>query len=196
MEETTANKSLSVENQYKDNKNSITDLYPDWEDEIFTPEKITDHIQDLKNKTKEDHERKVNQFPVEVFPLAIQQIIIATNENLNFPIDFIGASMLYAASVSIGNTFRAEVKKGFQESAVLYLALVARAGTNKSHPLSFALQPIIEHDKRTYQEYQLERQAYEKTLSQSKKDREQQGKDEPKKPIWEKFIFQIIRPKH
>ena len=45
------------------------------------------------NPTNEIQERKRNRFPVEVFPLPIQQVITATNENLNFPIDFIGASL-------------------------------------------------------------------------------------------------------
>jgi len=77
---------------------------------------------------------KQSRFPVEVFPKAIQEIIIATKETLGFPVDFIGASILYAASVAIGNTCKVEIKGGFQEGAVLYLAIVARPGTNKTHP--------------------------------------------------------------
>ena len=110
----------------------------------------------------EAKEKQKNPFPVEVFPLPIQQIIKSTNENLNFPIDFIGASLLYAASVAIGNTHKVEVKKGWLESSVLYLAIVARAGTNKSHPLSFALNPIVEQDKRTNSQYEEKRQDFEK----------------------------------
>jgi len=142
----------------------------------------------------EAKEKQINRFPVEVFPLAVQQIITSTNENLSFPIDFIGASMLYAVSVAIGNTYKAEVKKGFQESAVLYLAIVARAGTNKSHPLSFALQPIIEQDKRTYHQYEQQRQEYEKAVTLSKKERENQAIDEPVKPIWQKFLLSDYTP--
>ena len=74
-------------------------------------------------------------FPVEVFPEPIKDIINATNKDLNFPVDFIGLSLLYAASVAIGNTHKVELKKGFQESAVLYAAIVGPSGTNKSHPL-------------------------------------------------------------
>ena len=47
-----------------------------------------------------------NIFPFEVFPPPVQKIITATNESLNFPIDFIGTSMLYAVSVAIGNTYK------------------------------------------------------------------------------------------
>ena len=139
-------------------------------------------------------DKHTNRFPVEVFPLAVQQIITATNENLNFPIDFIGASMLYAVSVAVGNTHRVEVKRGWLESSVLYLAIVARAGTNKSHPLSFALQPIVEQDKKTYRQYEQQRQEYEKAVTLSKKEREQQAIDEPVKPVWQKFLLSDFTP--
>ncbi len=137
---------------------------------------------------------QINRFPVEVFPLPIQQIIAATNENLNFPIDFIGASILYAVSVAIGNTHRVEVKKGWLESPVLYIAIVARAGTNKSHPLSFAIQPIVEQDKRTYMQYEQQRQEYRKAASLSKNERELNSIDDPIKPVWQKFLLSDFTP--
>ena len=148
----------------------------------------------LLKQGNEIQERKINRFPVEVFPLPVQQIITATNENLNFPIDFIGASMLYAASVAVGNTHSVEVKKGFQQSAVLYIAIVARAGTTKSHPLSFAVQPIIEQDKRTYRQYEQQRQEYEQASRLSKKERQDQAIDEPIKPVWQKFLLSDFTP--
>ena len=155
---------------------------------------IQTEAEQLLKRANEMQERKINRFPVEVFPSSIQQVITATNENLNFPIDFIGASLLYAVSVAIGNTHSVEVKKGFQQSAVLYLAIVGRAGTTKSHPLSFALQPIVEQDKRTYRQYEEQRHDYEKTASLSKKEREQQVIDEPIKPIWQKFLLSDFTP--
>jgi len=158
-------------------------------------------IEEIKNETEqlikqgnEAKDKQINRFPVEVFPLPVQKIITATNENLNFPIDFIGASMLYAVSVAVGNTHRIEVKKGWLESAVLYLAIVARAGTNKSHPLSFALQPIVEQDKKTYRQYEQKRHEYEKAVNLSKKEREQQAIDEPIKPVWQKFLLSDFTP--
>ena len=157
-------------------------------------EDIKTEAEQLLKQGNEAQERKANRFPVEVFPLPVQQVITATNENLNFPIDFIGASLLYAVSVAVGNTHSVEVKKGFQQSAVLYLAIVARAGTTKSHLLSFALQPIVEQDKRTYRQYEQQRQEYEKAVSLSKKEREQQAIDEPIKPAWQKFLLCDFTP--
>ena len=157
-------------------------------------EDIKTDAEQLLKQGSEIQERKTNSFPVDVFPLSVQQIITSTNEHLNFPIDFIGASLLYAVSVAVGNTHIVEVKKGFQQSAVLYLAIVARAGTTKSHPLSFALQPIVEQDKRTYTEYEQLRQEHEKVISLSKKERQDQAFDEPIKPVWQKLLLSDFTP--
>ena len=164
------------------------------EQSSISPTETLEHINGILQQGNEIQERKTNRFPVEVFPLPIQQVITATNENLNFPIDFIGASLLYAVSVAVGNTHSVEVKKGFQQSAVLYLAIVGRAGTTKSHPLSFALQPIVEQDKRTYRQYEQQRQEYEQAVNLSKKEREQQAIDEPIKPVWQKFLLSDFTP--
>ena len=155
---------------------------------------FTAHTEQLLKQHSELQERKTNRFPVEAFPLPVQQIITATNENLNFPIDFIGVSLLYAVSVAVGNTHRVQVAKEWFESSVLYLAIVARAGTNKSHPLSFALKPILEQDKKTYRQYEQQKQEYEKAVNLSKKDREQQGINEPIKPVWQKFLLSDFTP--
>jgi hypothetical protein len=147
-------------------------------------------IKELKNVESENK----NVFPTEVFPSNIQQIIKATNSDLNFPIDFICASILYVASIAIGNSHRVKVKNGWTESAVLYISIVGPPGTNKTHPLTFALQPIMEEDKRAYAAYENQRQEYLKAMSLSKKEREQENIDEPQKPTLEKFLLKDFTP--
>jgi hypothetical protein len=157
----------------------------------------TEMCEDIKEKItsfSEVEERQNNRFPVDVFPLPFQQIIKATNKDLNFPIDFIGASMLFAASVAIGNTYRAEWKNGWQESAVLYLSLVGNKGTNKSHPLSFALKPIEEFDKINFSRYQKEKKEYEYLFKLTTKDKQQKGGNEPVLPIWKQHIVTDFTP--
>lgn len=148
---------------------------------------LTD-FQDEVTKRLEEGNALENRFPVEVFPAAIQDIITATNESLNFPVDFIGASLLYAVSVAIGNSFDIEIKKGWTENAVLYLSLVGRAGTNKSHPPSFALRPIENRDSMKFQAYQKKMREHEVVSALSKKERESQGYTEPIKPTWEQLL--------
>lgn len=52
-----------------------------------------------------------NEFPVHVFPRQVQEIIRATSECSDYPLDFISPSILFAASAAIGNTYWVEVKK-------------------------------------------------------------------------------------
>lgn len=164
------------------------------EQSSISPTETLEHINGILQKGNEIQERKINRFPVEVFPLPVQQIITATNENLNFPIDFIGASILYAVSVSIGNTHRAEIMRGYEQNAVLYLAIVGRPGTNKTHPLKWAIKPIEQRDNLKFQEYQRKKQEYETIAALTKKEREQQGYNEPLKPIWEQYLISDFTP--
>jgi hypothetical protein len=175
--------------QYTQNIGEPIKINPQF-DYLKQPETFINHIQDYQKELEE----KQNPFPVEALPKAVQEIITATNESLNFPIDFIGASILYAVSVSIGNTHKVEIKKGWQENAVLYLSIVGRAGTNKSHPVSFALQPIEQQDNLKFQKYQSEKQEYDTISTLTKKEREQQGYSEPVKPIWEQHLVTDFTP--
>ncbi len=132
-----------------------------------------------------------NPFPVDALPKAVQSIIEETNFTLNFPVDFTAASMLFTASVAIGNSFMAEIKNGFIQNAVLYLALVARRGLNKSHPLSFAVKPLEDKDSLAFDKYMKERQELNHIQSLSKKEKTAQGYDDNSMshPIWKQYLI-------
>lgn len=174
--------------------NSNGGINPTFDFSRLSSDDIIADIDRLKKQGMEALKKQSNSFPLDVFPRSIQEIITATNRDLNYPVDFIGASMLFASSVAIGNTYRAQIKNGWLESPVIYLAIVGHAGTNKSHPLSFALQPILEQDKRTYRQYEECRLEYEKTLRLSKKEREDKAIEEPVKPIWKKSLLSDFTP--
>lgn len=139
-------------------------------------------------------ELETNPFPIEVFPKSIQQIIGSTKQCLNFPTDFTGASILFAVSLAIGNTYRILVSNGWEENAVLFIANVGRPGTNKSHPLSFILQPIFDRQGKTYTEYEKKKKEFDKVFKLSKDERNQQGYDEPVRPFWEKYTITDYTP--
>jgi hypothetical protein len=156
--------------------NTLKDLKP-----VFEIVKLGEDLKKVENDGK---------FPSEVFPLSIQEIIQSTSECLGFPIDFIGSSILYAASVAIGNLFRVEVKKGWTERATLYMVLVARPGTNKSHPLNWAIKPIEELDKRTFREYELKKKEFEDNLKRPKELRN----EDLESPYWIKHLLSDFTP--
>lgn len=163
-------------------------------DDLKDPETFIQHEREAKKVYDQIQSKNKNPFPVDVFPDEIQQVITATNESLNFPIDFIGASILYAVSVAVGNTHKIEVKTEWQESAVLYLSIVGNAGTNKSHPVKFALKPIEQRDDLAYQQYQRERQEYDTILNLTKTERGQQGFDQPTEPAWQQSLVSDFTP--
>lgn len=121
-----------------------------------------------------------NSFPVWVLPSALQEIIQDCNQSLNFPIDFIAASILFTCGAANGLTTLVEVKKGWTETSSLFIALVGRAGTNKSHPLSFALEPIFKRDNLNFLEYEKELEEHINRDSSEKH----------KTPYWKKTIVQ------
>ncbi len=156
---------------------------------------IKEDAKNLESKLKEKvNNLPKNTFPIEVFPKQIQDIILDLNRYLKFPIDFSGVSILYTTSLSVGNTHKAKINNGWVESCVIYACLVGRAGTYKSHPLSFAIKPVMEKDKESYQTFLLEKENYLQANSISKKEREQKGLDEPKPPVLEKFIISDYTP--
>jgi hypothetical protein len=155
--------------------------------DLSNPETFQNHFAEIENGFNESE----NKFPVEVFPVAIQNIINQTNECLKYPVDFIGTSILFACSTVIGNTYKAEIIPGWVEGVTLYLALVGRAGTNKSHPLTFAMQPIFDHDKKTYAEYKEAKAVYQRAMMQSKSE---QTEIPENKPFWRKFVVGDFTP--
>ncbi|MDL2224057.1 DUF3987 domain-containing protein [Bacteroidales bacterium OttesenSCG-928-M06] len=136
-----------------------------------------------------------SDYPVQVFPHQIQDIIYATGECLNYPIDYIAASLCFVLSVGIGNTHVAKLKEGWSERAILYIALIGRPGVNKSHPLSFAFHPLFEHDAKNAVTFKKEIKEYEQLLYLSRKEREEQGISElPNEPVLKKFVVSDITP--
>ena len=136
-----------------------------------------------------------NPFPLRVLPPEIQKIVESTNQCLGFPIDYIAASLLYAASVAVGATYTVQIMKGWIESGVLYMAIVGRAGINKSHPLSWAIKPIMKRDDQSFKIYKEKLKFYEEAINMTKKDREEIGLDEPsEKPRWIKSLMTDYTP--
>ena len=105
-------------------------------------------------------------FPVSIFPTKIQRIISEVHECHNYPTDYIAAAILTAIAVGIGNTHLAQIKQGWMESPILYMALIGRPGANKSHPLSFAMKPFLDYDYRQNQEFEKALAKYDEHESQ------------------------------
>ena len=124
-----------------------------------------------------------SDFPVQVFPAKMQRIILELNTTCGFPIDYTASAMIAAISVAIGNTHRIEVKRNWQESAIVYIAIVGRPGDCKSHPLTFVMRPLVNADWKNNQEFQKKHCEYQQAVAMSRKERISAGLEEfPKEP--------------
>ena len=108
------------------------------------------------------------QFPIDIFPNEIINIIKELKEKLGYPDEFIGASMLYTLSVAIGNTYRIKIKEGWNDSALIYVVLIGEAGVNKTHPLRWVISPLNDYDIINKKYYDIEYSNYDKTDINSK----------------------------
>ena len=134
-------------------------------------------------------------FPISIFPAKIQRIIREVHECHNYPTDYIAAAILTAIAVGIGNTHLAQIKQGWMESPILYMALIGRPGANKSHPLSFAMKPFLDYDYRQNQEFEKALAKYDELMSMSRKERAESGGEQfPQEPIRKRFLVSDVTP--
>ena len=125
-------------------------------------------------------------FPYEIFPVEIQILLEVAEETLNYPIEYLGSSILSACSVAIGNTYHIKLKEGFIAKGNLYIALVGKAGDVKSHPLKFAYEPIEKTELASYTNYQNEMKEYDSLSDEAKRSNP--------KPIYKKYILKDFTP--
>lgn len=108
--------------------------------EVFKDKKPTNKIED-------------SEFPLDVFPEVVQDIIIDLNKSQGLPVDFVAGAMLFAISTAIGNTHISYLKRDTTATATIYMALVGKAGSGKSYPLDWVLKPIRNRDRAYYKTY-------------------------------------------
>lgn len=128
--------------------------------------------------------------PLHLLPDEVQNIVNAYHSALNYPKEYTAASMLYAASVAIGNTCRAVVKEGWEETAVIFLCLVGNPGIGKTAPLRAATEPLRQHDADSYRVYRQELAAYKANEKLPKDQRD----NNIQPPVFIKYLMSDATP--
>ena len=130
-----------------------------------------------------------NDFPLElVFPNELIKIVEDLNKHQGFPKDFTSCSMLYAISVAIGNNFHIKVRESWTMNCSIYLVLVGPAGSMKSAPLTFAIEPLSTRDDESYRVWEVEKKTFDANKKLTEKERIESAILEPVEPILKKFI--------
>lgn len=148
-----------------------------------------------KEETAEKKNTPGNPFPLDVLPQKMRDIVTEANAVLGFPKDYLAMSMLTAMSAAIGNTHKVEHMEGWQEYCILFVALVGRPGANKSHPLSFAMQPLIDFDAEQSAIFSEAMKRYGAAMELPPKERAANGYDtNPTEPRRIRFTMQDVTP--
>ena len=158
---------------------------------------LQDENTDIIKKIKTDIEKnsgklKAIPFPIDVFPPLFREVILKTNEALNFPTDYSAATILTAVATIIGKTAVLEVKNGWKEFCPLYMNLLGNPGTLKSHPLDMFFDIIKTIDSEEYQNYSPKLTAFEEYQSMTRKEKQSVQKIE--EPTLIKHIMSNFTP--
>lgn len=169
-------------------------------EKMITPDAIISEMVKLRESGQETEQETTGRntgtdFPIDVLPYKMQRIVREARATIGFPEDYLAPSMLVAVATAIGNTMMVEHIPGWKENAILFLALVGRPGACKSHPLSYAMQPLIDHDSEMAAQFEKEMRQYLDTLNIPAKKRAEQGLDpNPREPERKRFIISDITP--
>jgi len=137
---------------------------------------------------------KINEkdliFPIEIFPQPIQNYILECNETLDSSIDFMGCSMLWLISVVVGNSIQIEVKKGWNETATIWLAVVGKAGLGKTPSIHNIIKPLLSANNKEIKNYIKQAEKFDYYNSLSAKEKKEH--EEIYKPTKTQFIANDI----
>jgi hypothetical protein len=114
----------------------------------------------------QDPAEEVADFPVECLPARLQRFATEAARSLQCPVDFLGMAMLAVASAAIGNSRRLRIRRGYEEGARIFAAIVAKAGSVKSPALRLVCGPVYAQQKRLTARYMAERQQYAADLEE------------------------------
>ena len=135
-------------------------------------------------------------FPIEVFPVQIQNIITDYEKYLNFPVEFTSASIIAVTSATLGNTIELEFLRGWKTTAVLAAIIVQNRGHAKSHPMKAIFRPLLEKEEAWFEEHKLLMTEYVAELETYKEDKRKKRTvgDEPVPPLQKRITVQRFTP--
>ena len=129
-------------------------------------------------------------FPLDIFPKEIQYYILECNSKLDSNIDYMGCSLMWLISVCVGNSFEIEVKRGWNENGVIWVAVVGKAGIGKTPSINNIVFPLNKLNFKEIKRYHQQLEQYNYYIGLSKKEKEELS--EPPKPIKTQFIANDI----
>ncbi|MCH7409935.1 DUF3987 domain-containing protein [Belliella sp. DSM 111904] len=126
-----------------------------------------------------------SKFPIDIFPQELQNIISEIAKGKGIHLDHLSGSILFAFSYAIGNSSSTSVLPNSSAlKPIQFLCMIGNPGANKSAALKFAMKYFVENDKKEYNKYKIEKQAFENSLKDSNDD-----EDKKRPPIRKQSIL-------
>lgn len=160
-----------------DFKQASKDLY----DQGFGS-RLQKKIDEIKPEIPEKIQIDDFEFPIDIFPKEIQFYLSECSSKLDSSIDYMGVSLIWLISVCVGNSFEIEVKRGWNENGVVWIAVVGKAGIGKTPSINNVIFPLLKSNSKEIKKYIQASQEYEYYSRLSKKEKEEYPEvQEPKK---------------
>ena len=119
---------------------------------------------------KENDKPPKAPFPLRALPLPMQAYCKAVAESTGTPIDYAALAVLGAMAGAIGASTKLMIKDGWEEYAVLWLALCAEAGTTKTPVIKSCFKPIRGIQSELNKRYQMALKNFSDAKERAKKD--------------------------
>jgi hypothetical protein len=100
-------------------------------------------------------------FPVHRLPRRVQGIVSAAAKSIGCDPAFVALPMLAVAGSAIGNSAHALIKEGWTEPPILWVAIVAPSGQQKSPVFEFVTKPAVERQREAHTKWEEEQRNFE-----------------------------------
>lgn len=141
-------------------------------------------VLEATNKAKEilaSLDKSTITFPLDAFPLKIQDIINEFYEETKLPVDYFGLGVMMAVSTVTGNNLIAQYKYGWSTPPMLYGFMVGNSGIGKSKVVNRCLAPIETLIRQYIDEHEIQMETYHQEVQKLKLSKP--NADPPPPPI-------------
>jgi hypothetical protein len=130
------------------------------------------------------------EFPIDIFPDPIQAYMLDCRDTLDSVVDYMGCSMMWLTSVVVGNSVQVQVKRGWNEIATVWMAIVGNAGIGKTPSINNVIYPLMKVNSRKIKDYISKMERFNTYEAMTKAEKE--NHEVITKPNKEQFIANDI----
>lgn len=122
---------------------------------------------------------EVGDFPIDIFPKQIIDVLKKVELTMNHPVDITGSTLLNLFGGLIGNKIKFKMMSGWEAPGIIWTAIVGASGAAKSHPVSFIMAALDKIDDQYYKDYSIALAEFEKWDKESEDVKKLSHYDKP-----------------